>query len=294
MEELIYSDYMVSRALRGHVVIRTLNLLFGFVFQILVVKTLAPADYAAYAVLLAFLLTTQVFCLFGVDRTLLRFVPHLTKRRQFKVMWGLIGKLAAIRFTAITIFILILVVAHNYIFQLLRIEPNEAILIAIAVWFFAITILADADALAQSWMMHFHAALIATFEIFARISAILFLYYWHEIDLHTIVTLSAASGTAAAILMSLRLFLFTSYLRKSTSGAGADANSVDLDLREAPSYAVASYISTLGWVVTNPLLVRNRRINRPWIRRARSLFICAGIDVLRYARSTRNADLTSN
>ena len=257
MGEELYSDYTVSRALRGHIVIRTINLFLGFAFQILVVKILVPAEYAAYAVLLAFLMTAQLLILLGIDRTILRFVPHFTKKREFSVMWRLLGKLAAIRLTSILIFISILVLARIYVFQLLHVELNNLVLTAIILWFAALTILADADALSQSWMMHFHAALIATLELLARISIVIFFYIKHEeIGFNTIVFVSTATVTIASVLLSVRLLFFANYLKSSNSNNAIAANQINLDVSEAPSYATASYISTLGWVLTGQALLR--------------------------------------
>jgi len=221
------------------------------------VKILEPADFAAYAVLLAFLVTAQVFTLLGVDRTILRFVPHLTMRREFNALWRLISKLATLRFTAILIFTLVLVAARHYIFQLLRIEPDVITLIAIGLWFWALTIWADADALAQSWMLHYSAAFVATLEISARVAVIIFMLFWHElIGLETIVIISAATSMAAVGLLVLRLLLFTNHLQTATSSEAIGESQTKLDESQVLGYAAASYISTLGWVITSPLLTR--------------------------------------
>lgn len=257
MPERIYSDGTVKHALRGHVVIRTINLVLGFVFQILVVKILQPAEFAAYAVLVAFLMMAQVFVLFGIDRTVLRFVPHLTMRREFNALWRLLSKLAILRFTVMLIFILVMVAARHYIFQLLRIEPNTTMLIAIAIWFVAVTLLADADVLAQSWMMHFDSGLVATFEIVVRIALMILLFFRHEvIDLNSIVIISTATYTSAVVLLVLRLLLFASRLQNAPSGEAIGGSRTELDLRQASAYTAASYVSTLSWVITSPLLIR--------------------------------------
>ena len=257
MQERYYSYRTINHALQRHVVVRIINLFLGFAFQIMAVKILEPAEFAAYAVLLAFLMTAQVFTTFGVDRIILRFIPHLTMRRQFNALWRLISKLATLRFTAILIFTLVLVAARHYIFQLLRIEPDATTLIAIAIWFCALTIWADADALAQSWMMHYNAAFIATLEISARVAVIIFMFFRHEvIELDTIVIISAATSMAAVVLLVLRLLSFTNCLQTTTSSEAIGESQTELDVNQVPSYAAASYISTLGWVITSPLLTR--------------------------------------
>ena len=247
---------MVRRALRGHVVIRTINLVLGFVFQILVVKILVPAEYAAYAVLLAFLMLAQIFTLLGIDRTILRFIPNLTKKRQFAEMWGLIGKIFAVRLAVIAIFILALAIGQYYFFELLH-KSSRTILIATSIWFVSLTILTDAEALAQSWMLHFHAALIATTETFCRIAAIGYFYLRHDaIDFETVLVVSTFTYTMAAALLTLRLVWFTRHFAKIEAEDSKTTDDADIDLARAPSYGMASYVATLGWVLTNPLLIR--------------------------------------
>lgn len=257
MQEGLYSSGIIRHALQRHVVVKIVNLFLGFAFQILVVKILKPHDFAAYSVLLAFLMTAQVVALFGVERTILRFVPHLTMKREFNTLWRLVAKLATLRLTATIVFILVLVASRYYIFSLLRIGPEKAMLITIALWFIALTIAADAEALAQSWMMHFGSALIATLEIFARFAVTMFFYvHYGTVNLEAIVAISAATAMVAAILLILRLLVFASRLPSRALAEAIVESRTELDLGQVPTYAMASYFSSLGWVINGPLVIR--------------------------------------
>src|ERR1035437_9396553 len=118
MQERYYSYRTINHALQRHVVVRIINLFLGFAFQIMAVKILEPAEFAAYAVLLAFLMTAQVFTTFGVDRIILRFIPPFPWRHKFNSLWRLIRNFATLRFTAIFFFSLVRVAPRHYIFQL--------------------------------------------------------------------------------------------------------------------------------------------------------------------------------
>ena len=57
-------------------------------------KTLPPSGYATYAIFLAILLTMERLLSFGIDRTLLRYVPSLTADGDYQGLAALLKRVA--------------------------------------------------------------------------------------------------------------------------------------------------------------------------------------------------------
>lgn len=243
-------------ALRGHAKFRLVALLMGFGFQIMVVKILSPGNYATYAVLVAALLVGERFLSFGTDRTVLRFVPALLLSRDRKGLRSLASRLGFLRALGVLIFVLAL--ASSAMFHL-RIAPEAlpvTTTIAFGAWFVAYTLLKEADAVAQSLIMHQRAALIAAAEVFLRIGSLWLIYFYlQSVNVETVILLHAITSTSAVAGLMFSIWF---YRRRSMVQSALTAeNEIDDRInRQVPVFAMSAYASTLSFLISSPGVIR--------------------------------------
>ena len=241
----------IRTALRVYLMHKLANLLLAVFLQIFLAKILLPSSYGTYALLLAVLLVSERLLSFGIDRTILRFTPPLMAAGDSTSLHWLACRLAAVRFTALLIMMLVLAAGASYFARLTSFELAPSMLYAFAVWYISYSLLIDADAIAQSLFAHSLAATAITLEIVARTAAIIFLWLGgRDIGPDSIVVISASTSFGAAVILGIRLWLFA-HAQTSTMRPSAE-----VDVRDAPLFAASAYASTLGWLITSPGVLR--------------------------------------
>jgi len=246
----------VHQALRGHAAFRFLALLLGFGFQVFVVKILSPENYATYAVLLATLMVGERLLSFGTDRTVLRFVPALISRGDPAGLRFLLTRLGLLRATALLLFVAGLTLSP----ALQGITPGElsrTTTIAFGAWFVAYTLLKEADAIAQSLIMHHWAAAVAACESLMRLGSLTLLYSLSRVNqVEVVIVIYAVTSSVAAGVLLPSLWLAVRR-RIRVPRALVLQNEVVSDLRhQLPRFAIAAYASTLSYLTSSPGVVR--------------------------------------
>jgi O-antigen/teichoic acid export membrane protein len=261
----VYVRPRISRALCIHISARAANLILGFGFQVLVVKRLPVGDYAIYAVLLAALMLGQSMFYFGIDRTIYRFVPDLTLRGERDALLALGLGIGAARAAGIMLFLI--GIQYGILDWFTSERLTTTTLVALALWYTATSLFADADALAQTWVAHARLAIATTVEIVVRLAAVVaLLATGYAVTAERIVVISAASAllalaTLAALLVPVAIALWRSEVAADTS--------LPVHVHQAPRFAVTVYLAHFTWVVSNPSVVR--------------LVAATGLDVLAFA-----------
>lgn len=253
-----YGTATLKRSLKVYYLAKLGSLVIGFVFQIVLVKTLSPDQFATFAVLLACLLTGERLLSFGVDRTILRFVPTLTTRADISGLRWLGLRLALLRLLSLLLFVLLLLLGSEWLEPTVGARLHCTTLVAFAVWFAATALYGDADALAQSLTAHLDTAVIASLEVLIRIAAIVWLgLSGHQIDTHTVVVIYASTASFAMLALGYRLGQGAAAIRARPPNDKVQyAANPEFDLKHAPSFAAAAYGSTMGWWISSPSVVR--------------------------------------
>lgn len=246
----------LRQALRGHALFRFITLLFGFGFQVFVVKILVPEDYATYAVLVATLLVGERLLSFGLDRTVYRFVPGLILGNDRSGLWFLATRLGLLRLAGLLGFALI--VTSTGALQLITPGHLSATAtLAFGCWFLAYALYKDADAITQGLIAHHWAARVAASEAFLRLGALSLLYLVSRVPgVETVVIVYAitSSGAAACLLYLIR--------RAARRRQNRSYNSITPPIaaatvrREVPGFAAAAYASTLSYLISSPGVIR--------------------------------------
>jgi O-antigen/teichoic acid export membrane protein len=245
-------------ALRGHAAFRFISLLLGFGFQIMVVKVLSPENYATYAILLATLLVGERLLSFGVDRTILRFVPALLLREDRRGLRFLAKRLGMLRAIGLVLFLLVCTASLALHLRVTPSELDSNATIGFVVWFIAYTLIKDSEAVAQSLIVHHWAALIAACEAFFRLGSVTLIYLsFRSVDVGTLVILYAA--TSSAWTVALWWCVWRSARRRPIPSPGTlpSEPEVVVDVRrQARTFGVAAYASTLSYLISSPGIVR--------------------------------------
>lgn len=245
-------------ALRGHATFRFIALLLGFGFQIIVVKILAPENYATYAILLATLLVGERLLSFGIDRTILRFVPALLLRADRPGLRFLAKRLGMLRAIGLVLFLLACTAVSALHLRVTPTELDSNTTIGFVVWFVAYTLIKDSEAVAQSLIAHHWAALVAACEAFVRLGSVSLIYLsFRSVDVGTLVILYAATSSAWTI--ALWWCVWRSAHRRpipSPSALPSEPEVVGDVRRQAFTFGIAAYASTLSYLISSPGIIR--------------------------------------
>jgi len=251
-----FSPSKIKTAVQTYTWFKLVNFGLAFAFQVLVVKTLQPGQYATYAVLLAFLTTGERLLSFGLDRATMKFVPTLAQRRDSKRLRGAIARICAMRLATLFVFAAICILMLENSDRFLPVIDRGTV-VAFVFWFVSFTLMTDADAFAQSWLAHSDSAVASFLEVCARTLAIIAVASLSvsAVSARTIVIISATTSTLSLIYLLTRLSRFRSILG---SAAGVDTSSADarFDPRGIPWFAVGNYASTIVYLVSSPPMIR--------------------------------------
>jgi O-antigen/teichoic acid export membrane protein len=252
-----FSPGKIKTALHTYTWFKLVNFVLAFAFQVLVVKTLQPGQYATYAVLLAFLTTGERLLSFGLDRATMKFVPTLTQRRDSKRLRGAIVRICAMRLVALFVFAAICVLMLENLDRFLP-AIDRGTVVAFVIWFVSFTLMTDGDAFAQSWLAHSDSAAAQFLEVCARMLATIAAASLSVggVSAGTIVTISATTSTLSAIYLLMRLSRFRSILKGSAPAVETSSADARFDPRGIPWFALANYASTIVYLVSSPPVIR--------------------------------------
>lgn len=248
----------IKSALHTYVGFKFANLILGIAFQIVVVKTLPPIQYATFALFLAVLTAGEQFLSFGLDRTTMRFVPALTRRKDNDRLRALVARILAIRVIALFLFAAVCIVGVSHLEGLIPTKPDTKTFVAFVIWFLSITLMGDADAFAQSWLAHLDLAVASFMEVSARTLATIAVALLTPpgATATTIVTICAATSSVALFYLLGRLARFTPVLARSKSAIQLNVPDATFDPRRALGFAMANYASTIVYLVSSPAVIR--------------------------------------
>lgn len=246
------------RALRGHALFRFIALFLGFGFQVIVVKILSPENYATYAVLLATLLVGERLLSFGTDRTVLRFVPSLLLRNDRTGIRRLATRLALVRATGFTIFFLALATGSAVHLHVIPGGLSRAMPVVFGAWFIMYTLVKEADAVAQSLIIHQWAAFMAACEVLLRLGILVGLYaVYHTVDVLAVIAIYALTSSASVAGLLYCIARSVRGAHRGSPGLVPDAaGGVDPTSRHVPAFAGAAYASTLSYLISSPGVIR--------------------------------------
>jgi len=177
-------------------------MLFGFFFQISVVKILVPSEFAIYAVAFAAVMIASQLLSFGVPETLVRFVPLHMAKKDVGGLIGLARRMLALRTASFLVLFVLLIIGSQ--FSALSISSlSLADLLIITVWLVATILYADVFDLAQSLMAQREAAVVTTSETAMRFAALFALFLLgRHIDARSVISIYATTVTLSLICLS--------------------------------------------------------------------------------------------
>lgn len=235
---------------------RSLTLLSGFAFQIMVVKLLTPESYAAFAVFLATILVGERLLSCGTDRTILRFAPMLLLRKDWSGLEAFARRITLFRISCLVVFGILL--TASYEMHLTPIALGGFTATAFGVWFAAYSVLKDSEAAAQSLIAHHWAAIIAAGEATLRLVGLSLLYAIHwPITVATVISLYALTSSSATSALVWCVWVVFRERYRTAVEAPSEETDVVIDVkRQAPRFAFAAYSSTLSYLISSPGVIR--------------------------------------
>lgn len=243
------------RALQIHYSFKFTNLVLGFAFQILVVKTLSPNDYATYAFFLALLLTMERVFSLGIDRTLLRYVPAYSADGNFASLRILLRKAAIARVASIAVAVSLVYLMAVYGGGGVLPDESPLALYSFCIWYIGYAVMTDLEMLAQSWVLHATTAVAGTLDVLARSASVLCLVVLeYKISGVTIIVISAITTSLASVFVLARMVWLRSQI--SHLVIERDKEPSHPAVRGAPVFALSVYASNLGWLMTSPSVIR--------------------------------------
>lgn len=243
------------RALQIHYSFKLANLVLGFAFQILVVKTLSPNDYATYAFFLALLLTMERVFSLGIDRTLLRYVPAYSADGNFKSLRILLRKAAIARVASISVAVSLVYLMAVYGGGVVLPDESPLALYSFCIWYIGYAVMTDLEMLAQSWVLHATTAIAGTLDVLARSASVLCLVgLEYKISGVTIIVVSAITTSLASVFVLARMVWLRSQISRLV--IERDKEPSHLAVQDAPVFALSVYASNLGWLMTSPSVIR--------------------------------------
>lgn len=259
LENHEYGAGRMGRALRTYVAFKIANLVLAIGGQILVVKILVPEQYATYAVLLAVMIAGERLLSFGVDRTIMRFVPALTAQADSAGLRSLFLRVASVRAVGVLVLTLAFVLGASLLGSQLPTPLNFATTVAFYIWFLSYMLMADADAFAQSWLAHFDSALASFIEVALRTALIVAaIFMGVHVDGATVVYISCFTMTSTVIGLVLSLSRFKRLFRSTPASEqlAAARRKPTFEPRQALSFALANYASTAVYLISSPPVIR--------------------------------------
>jgi O-antigen/teichoic acid export membrane protein len=252
-----FSPSKIKTALQTYTLFKLATFVLGFAFQVVVVKTLQPGEYATYVVLFAFLTTGERLQSFGLNRAIMKYVPILTQRRDSKRLRGAIVRICAMRLAALFVFAAICVLVLENVDRFLP-AMDRGTVVAFVIWFVSFALMIDADAFAQSWLAHTDSAVASFLDVCARMLATIAAASLSVggVSAGTIVTISATTSTLSAIYLLMRLSRFGSILKRSAPGVDTSSADATFDPRGIPWFALANYASSIVYLVSSPQVIR--------------------------------------
>ena len=248
----------MGEALRGHAAFRTLALALGFAAQVMVVKLLPPRSYAVYAVLLAVLLVGERLLSFGIDRTLLRFVPAFVVLAESARIRALARRVATLRSAGIFIFITALAVSWRWEPRIGSAEVGPHTRAVFAIWFLAYTLLKDFEALAQSLIAHKWAAMTAASEALLRVGYLSMVSAGRaSLDVPDLVLLYATTSTISVCVLIVGVVRAARATPLADTPARPDSGRTgDQVASDIPIFGLAAYASTLSYLISSQGVIR--------------------------------------
>jgi hypothetical protein len=160
------------------------------------------------------------------------------------------------RLLGLLIFGAAMIAGINYGDRVLALSFSQMTYFAFGVWFVAYTLLADADALAQTYMAHFEAAFVSTCEVLARLIAVSAISLGgYPVGAEEVITVCAASSSTAAAIMAFLLYARGRALRATAPANPSPDNSM-IDPRRGRIFALANFVSTVVYLISSPPVIR--------------------------------------
>jgi O-antigen/teichoic acid export membrane protein len=244
----VTKSVVAHQAITTNVAARLVGMLFGFAFQVLVVKILVPGEFAIYALSFAALTIGAEVLSFGVGDTLIRFVPCYMVNGDLRGLKLLAERMIALRVASLFIVAMLLIVSVQFATPLLPSNFTLTTIFIFAVWLATSILYVDAFHLAQSLMAQRDAAMVTVSEAAIRFSAVCGFYLLRQsVDAELVIFISAATSTLSLVWLTYRLW----GALKPPSGL-AHENSVGRTF----SFALGRYASATAWMISSPSVVR--------------------------------------
>jgi O-antigen/teichoic acid export membrane protein len=257
MAETKYAGAALILRLRAYYGLKLFTLLTAFLFQILVAKVLSPESFATYAILLATLIAAERIFSFGLDRTLLRYVPPLTSHADYVSLRKLLVGTGAVRLVSVLAVLTTTFLASDFLQSHLPTSITPQTIYAYAAWYIGFALTTDAEVLAQSWHAHVQVATIAAFEILARCLGVL-CYAWTGLadpdSIITVCAITSVSSLGVSISVGGWMLCNQKGIEKLASDAAARYPGVKVET--APMFAASVYASNLSWLISSPVVIR--------------------------------------
>jgi O-antigen/teichoic acid export membrane protein len=241
-------DFRGQRAITINFASKLVSMLFGFGFQVSVVKILVPSQFAVYALALAAIVIGQQLLSFGVGETLIRFVPWGIASGDVYGLKLLARRMIALRAISLFVILAVLMFCLRYAPAFLPIGFAPATLGTCAVWLVSWVLFTNIFDLAQSLMLQREVAIVTISEAAIRLMALYVLYLLGQpVDAPSVIGISALTCVFAVMLLG-----YLVWRNINLPWGSAQKPSMGNPL----SFALGRYMSSTTALVASPSAVR--------------------------------------
>lgn len=252
----ITTSQATQKHLRGSTLLlsgRVLQIVANFVVQILIVRYLSKSDYGAFAYALSLVLLGSSLAVFGLEKTVTRFIPMYQERGEYHKVFGSLLMMVSTVFSLGFFFVLLVFGLRGWIAESFVSDPLVVKLLLVLIFLTPIQAL---DSL-----------LVGMLAIFSRPSSIFFRRYVLGPSLRLAVVLSLiifrsnvhflAMGfvVAGAIGVTIYYGILIRDLRKQELWKHFDLQQIKFPIREILGFSTPLLISSFVFMARSQLVI---------------------------------------
>ncbi|MBG0789916.1 MAG: oligosaccharide flippase family protein [Desulfovibrionaceae bacterium] len=190
----------------------------GVVFQILIARAMAPADYGKYVVLFGLIHIIGMFSSFGLQYSSQRFLPESILKSSKRHVFNLVVAFILIRLCLVIIFGYLLLVFHNKIFNFIGINIELDIL---EIWIpslCAVVIYIFLSLLAEIFLLQRITKWASFLLVVLRLLSVCYAFYvTGDIDLLDLARVELLSFSVSTVFLGVVLIRYVLSLQESGS-----------------------------------------------------------------------------
>ncbi len=222
---------------------KIISQLLGLVATVLVIRKLPVDVYGTYLFIFGLFFIYQIFITSPVKNLLIRFVPELVEKRNFKLVKRLLFSFTAISYLLIVLFTLILYLLRNHVGEFFNIESFNQYLTSFNIFVFCYALKVLSEAILASVLKHKVSAQANVFVVIFRGSC--YLIFLQSIDVNLLLYIESAGALIYSVFAFGNLYMLFADWRKNFKDEKADVHVV----KRISRFYFLSFFSELGYGV---------------------------------------------